>query len=126
MAFMDFMKRVKKVSTKVSGKEGNINVEEYLSTLSEPQEEEVEEAERYVKSLSLDSGSEIQRIEEELLGGSILIVNTDGLERKSHDKLKEVVNQLKEFINVNGGDIARITPEKLLLTPKGIKIQKKG
>jgi SepF-like predicted cell division protein (DUF552 family) len=126
MPLKDIMKRVKKVGTKVSGKDENINVEEYLSTMDSQEEEIPEEVERYVKSLSLDSGSEIQRIEEELLGGSLLIVNTDGLQRKSHEKLKEAVGQIKEFLSMNGGDIARITPEKLLITPKGIKIQKKG
>lgn len=126
MPLKNILKRVKKVGTKVKGKEENIDVEEYLSTMSEGQEEETEAVERYVKSLSLDSGAEIQRIEEELLGGSLLIVNTEGLQRKSSEKLKEAVGQLKEFLSMNGGDIARITSEKLLLTPKGIKIQKKG
>ena len=126
MPLKNILKRVKKVGTKVKGKEENIDVEEYLSTMSEAQEEETEAVERYVKSLSLDSGAEIQRIEEELLGGSLLIVNTEGLQRKSSEKLKEAVGQLKEFLSMNGGDIARITSEKLLLTPKGIKIQKKG
>jgi SepF-like predicted cell division protein (DUF552 family) len=125
MPLKDIFRRVKKVA-KVPSKEENINVEEYLSTLDTQEEETQEEVERYVKSLTLDSGSEIQRIEEELLVGSILIVNTEGLQRKSLDKLKEAVGQIKEFQSMNGGDIARITQEKLLLTPKGIKIQKKG
>ncbi len=81
--------------------------------------------ERFVKAIFLESEEDIKRVEEELSAGNIVIVNVSPLlEAGEVDRLRSVINELKEFVERIGGDIARLGDRRIVLTPPDIKVWK--
>lgn len=76
----------------------------------------------YIKAVALRSLSDVEKIKKEVKNGNILIVKITPLAKKSVEAVKEAVIQLKEYINKEGGDIARLGEERIILTPPKVKI----
>jgi SepF-like predicted cell division protein (DUF552 family) len=76
----------------------------------------------YVKALSLHSLEELDKIKDEVRLGNILIVKVEPLAEKSIEDVKRAINELSEFIESIGGDIARLGEERIVLTPPNIQI----
>lgn len=76
----------------------------------------------YVKAVPLRELSDIERIKAEVSEGNILIVRITPIARRSVEDTKKAVNELKTFIEVLGGDIARLGTERIVITPPPIKI----
>ena len=77
---------------------------------------------RYVKAMRLRGRIDIGRIENEIKAGNILILKMTPIVTEGTDQFREVVKELEEIIEKTGGDIARLGEERIVLTPKGIKI----
>ena len=76
----------------------------------------------YVKSMNLDSeGKAMPTVMKELQKGNVVILNVRGL---SHNKLllREVVKDLRGACTGFNGDLARISEEKIIVLPAGMKI----
>ncbi|MEM4246283.1 MAG: cell division protein SepF [Candidatus Bathyarchaeia archaeon] len=80
----------------------------------------------YVKAIPLIDRSDVEKIKAEAEEGHILIVKITPLAKKSVEDTKEAISQLKEYVAMLGGDIARLGEERILITPPSVKIWRGG
>ena len=66
--------------------------------------------------------ADVEVIKHELKMGNILIIKITPLARKSVEDVKKAVNQLSDFIESIGGDIASLGEERVVIVPNSIRI----
>ena len=76
----------------------------------------------YLKAMPLKDLADIENVEEQVKNGNIIILKVTPLATKSIDDVKNAVNQLYEFAESIGGDIARLGEERVVICPKNIRI----
>lgn len=76
----------------------------------------------YLKALPLRALEDVNLIKREVRLGNILIVKVSPLARRSIEDVKRAVNELCEFVEIVGGDIARLGEERVVITPSFVKI----
>jgi SepF-like predicted cell division protein (DUF552 family) len=76
----------------------------------------------YLKALPLRSLEDVNVVKEEVKSGNILILRVSPLAKKSVEDVKRAVNQLCEFTESIGGDIARLGEERVVVTPSSVRI----
>jgi len=76
----------------------------------------------YVKAYPLSDLSDVNRIKNEVKLGNILIVRITPLAKRSVEETKIAINELCEYIRDEGGDIARLGQERIVVTPRAVKI----
>lgn len=76
----------------------------------------------YVKALKLRGYTDIETIEGEIATGNIVILKITPLVVEDAYQVREVIRELQEIVERIGGDIARLGEERIVLTPKAIKI----
>ncbi len=76
----------------------------------------------YVKALPLRSFDDVDVVKKELTSGNILILRFSPLAKKSVEDVKRAVNELCDFIESIGGDIARLGEERVVVTPSSVRI----
>jgi hypothetical protein len=76
----------------------------------------------YLKALPLRSLLDVDRVKHEINAGNILILQIRALAKKSVEDVKQAVNELCEFTQEIGGDIARLGEERVVITPKTVRI----
>ena len=95
-------------------------------TVVPPQEPKQEAAETinktYLKAMPLKELTDIDNVKNEVKNGNIIILRVTPLANKSIDDVKNAVNQLYEFTESVGGDIARLGEERVVICPKNIRI----
>jgi SepF-like predicted cell division protein (DUF552 family) len=77
---------------------------------------------RYVKSIPLRNVNDVEKIKSEIQLGNIVICNISPLVKVNIDEVVKSVNELTDYIHKNEGDIARLGEERIVLTPKTIRI----
>ena len=77
---------------------------------------------RYVKAITLKDDMDIAAIDSEIQAGNILILKITPLVFEDAAQIKEAIREIKEIIEKREGDIARLGEERIVLTPKGIRI----
>lgn len=81
----------------------------------------------YVRAMPLSHLKDLDLIERVLSAGNVLIVKITPIAKRSVEETKVAINQLTDFARRQGGDIARLGEERVVLTPPGIRIwRKKG
>jgi len=116
MAFMD----------KIFKKEDdNVDIEEFLNNLDVEEETMVEDADAYVKPISLTSEEDTKMVTDELRKGNIILLNISELSKRNTIKLRDLVKIIKGVVSEINGDIARISAERILVTPSKVKIIKR-
>ena len=109
---------------KALGVNKELDIEEYMQSAEMSNVDMLNEpADFYVKPIALQQESDIALIENELKKKNIILLNIFELSKRPNT-LKNMINALKEYVNKIDGDIARIDEQKLLLTPKKVKIIK--
>jgi uncharacterized protein len=76
----------------------------------------------YLKAMPLRELSDIENIKTEVRNGNIIILRVTPLASKSIEDVKTAVNDLYEFADSIGGDIARLGEERVVICPKTIRI----
>jgi len=76
----------------------------------------------YLKAMPLKELTDIDNVKSEVKNGNIVILRVTPLASKSIDDVKTAVNQLYEFAESVGGDIARLGEERVVICPKNIRI----
>lgn len=76
----------------------------------------------YVRAMPLSHLKDLDLIERVLSAGNILIIKITPIAKRSVEETKIAINQLSSFAKREGGDIARLGEERVVLTPAGIKI----
>jgi SepF-like predicted cell division protein (DUF552 family) len=76
----------------------------------------------YLKAMPLRDLSDLQSVKTQVKSGNILILRITPLASKSIDDVKRAVNELSEFAESVGGDIARLGEERVVICPPNVKI----
>jgi SepF-like predicted cell division protein (DUF552 family) len=76
----------------------------------------------YVRAMHLSQLKDLDLIERTLSAGNVLIVKITPIAKRSIEETKIAINQLSAFVKREGGDIARLGEERVVLTPPGIRI----
>ena len=100
------------------------DVEEFLNALDE-QEDSTPDADALVKPMSLNDDQDCEAVVKEAKAGNIVLVNIEALAKRNAMKLRELVTTLKAQVGAMDGDIARISHDRILITPTRVKIIKK-
>jgi SepF-like predicted cell division protein (DUF552 family) len=93
---------------------------------SKKEEKEVEirgdSGKTYLKAMPLRDLADLDSVKTEVKSGNILILRITPLANKSVDDVKRAVNELCEFAESVGGDIARLGEERVVVCPPNVKI----
>lgn len=76
----------------------------------------------YLKAMPLRDLSDLNIVKNEVNSGKILILRITPLANKSIEDVKRAVNELCEFVEVVGGDIARLGEERVVICPPNVRI----
>jgi hypothetical protein len=76
----------------------------------------------YLKAMPLRDLSDLDSVKNEVKSGNILILRITPLANKSIEDVKRAVNELCEFAEAVGGDIARLGEERVVICPSGVRI----
>jgi SepF-like predicted cell division protein (DUF552 family) len=76
----------------------------------------------YLKAMPLKELSDLENIKTEVKNGNIIILRVTPLAGKSIEDVKTAVNDLYQFAESIGGDIARLGEERVVICPKTIRI----
>jgi SepF-like predicted cell division protein (DUF552 family) len=76
----------------------------------------------YLKAMPLRELSDLENIKTEVKNGNIIILRVTPLAGKSIEDVKTAVNDLYQFAESIGGDIARLGEERVVICPKMIRI----
>jgi SepF-like predicted cell division protein (DUF552 family) len=88
-----------------------------------PSSEDKEVLEKtYLKAMPLRDLSDLEEIKTEVKNGNVLILRITPLASKSIEDVKRAVNELYEFAESIGGDIARLGEERVVICPQNIRI----
>jgi uncharacterized protein len=97
--------------------------QEAVVSPQEPKPEAMETASKtYLKAMPLKELTDIENVKNEVKNGNIIILRVTPLANKSIEEVKSAVNQLYEFSEATGGDIARLGEERVVICPKNIRI----
>ena len=100
-----------------------VPAEETVMPVQEPKQEATETPSKtYLKAMPLKELSDIENVKTEVKNGNIIILRVTPLANKSIEEVKTAVNQLYEFTESVGGDIARLGEERVVICPKNIRI----
>ena len=78
----------------------------------------------YLRALPIRRLEDIEIIKTEVSAGNILIIKLTPLAKKSIVDTEQAVDKLCTFVKENGGEIARLGDERLIITPPSVKIWK--
>jgi len=96
--------------------------EEDEKTAPPPPENKEVLGKTYLKAMPLRDLSDLDAIKNEVKSGNILILRITPLASKSIEDVKRAVNELYEFAESIGGDIARLGEERVVICPQNIRI----
>ena len=96
--------------------------EEDEKTATPPSEEKEVLEKTYLKAMPLRDLSDLEEIKNEVKNGNVLILRITPLASKSIEDVKHAVNELYEFAESIGGDIARLGEERVVICPQNIRI----
>ncbi len=110
---------------KLIGKKDEIDIEEFLNNLDVEEETMYEDADAFVKPISLQGDEDRDLIIEEMKKGNIILVNISDLAKRNAIRLRDLINGIKVEADQIDGDIARISTDRVLVTPSKVKIIKR-
>lgn len=76
----------------------------------------------YLKAMPLRELIDVEKVKSEVTSGNIVILKVTPLASKNIEDVKKAVNDLFTFTEANGGDIARLGEERVVICPKTIRI----
>lgn len=101
-----------------------VNVDQAMNALEDEDVDVIHgPAEYYVKPISLDSDVDLDVVQTELGSKNVVLLSVSAASRNPA-KLKEQLSRLSGFAQSINGDIARISEDKILITPSNMKIAK--
>lgn len=106
-----------------SNEESAIPSEETVQESIEQKPEATEAPSKtYLKAMPLRELVDIEKVKNEVTNGNIIILRVTPLASKSIEDVKTAVNDLYQFTESTGGDIARLGEERVVICPKNIRI----
>ena len=108
-----------------SKKEELIDIEEVINNMDVDEESLYDNADALVKPLTLNSEQDVSMIIDETKKGNIILLNIADISKRNALKLREFVELIQTNVSAIDGDIARISTDRVLITPAKVKIIKK-
>ncbi len=102
-----------------------VDVEEFLNNMDVEEESTYEDADAYVKPLTLRGAEDMQAVEHELKEGNLVLLNIEEAQKRNPKGLRDMVISIKDLVSRIDGDIAGIAQGRLLVTPARVKIMKR-
>ena len=93
-----------------------------LDRLAGKEEEDQKSLTRYIKAIPLRSYEDVDLIKAEVRAGNVVICNVSPLAKTNIDDVKRGINELNDYAQEHDGDIARLGEERVIITPKNIRI----
>lgn len=118
MVSLSFFKKVMK-------REDDVDLDEFLNTLDQVEEETYENADALVKPLELNTDVDAEAVIREVKQGNLVLANIADLNKRNKAKLKDLLSRIKSEVKAIDGDVAGISAERILVTPSKVKIIKK-
>ncbi len=78
--------------------------------------------ETYIKAIPLKAYEDVDVIKSEVRAGNIVITNVSPLAKRNIEDVKRAINELNDYAILISGDIARLGEERVILTPRTVKI----
>ena len=75
-----------------------------------------------LKAYALRSATEVEKVKEDIENNTIVILRITPLAQKNIEELREAVSRLYEIATANGGDIARLGEDRIIITPPTVGI----
>jgi len=79
----------------------------------------------FLKAMPLRALSQLETVKNEVRSGNILILKVTPLADKSIEDVKRAVNELCEFAESIGGNIARLGEERVVISPHTLRFGKR-
>jgi len=105
-------------------KSEGIDIEDFLNNLDSQEEDLYEDADAFVKPLSLVGDEDVELVVKEAKDGNIVLLNISDLSKRNAMKLKQLIGMVRDSVLEINGDIARISEDRVLITPSKVKILK--
>lgn len=80
------------------------------------------EGQIYLKALPLRGVEDVEKIKEDVSKNTIVIIRVTPLAQRNVEDLRKAVEELYKHVEKNGGDIARLGEERIVITPPAVKI----
>lgn len=80
----------------------------------------------YFKAVSIRELKDIDMLKVEISSGNIVVAKITPLAKRSIEDTKQAIDELCDFVQTIGGEIARLGDERLVITPPSIKIWKES
>ena len=114
MAFLDKMVK----------KDTSVDIEEFLNNMDVEEEALYDNADAFVKPFNLNTPEDAKAIVDEAKQGNIVLIDIGDISKRNAIRLKEMITSIKNEVSTIDGDIARISHERVLVTPSKVKIIK--
>ena len=102
-----------------------VDVEEFLNNMDVEEEAVYEDADAYVKPMTLRSMEDMPAVEHELKEGNLVLLNIEDAQKRNPKGVRDAVISIKDLVSRIDGDIAGIAQGKILITPARVKIMKR-
>ncbi|MCS7095931.1 MAG: cell division protein SepF [Candidatus Bathyarchaeota archaeon] len=76
----------------------------------------------FLRAMPLRDLADVEVVKNEVRSGKIVILKITPLANKNIDDVKRAVNELCEFVEAIGGDIARLGEERVVVCPSNVRI----
>ncbi len=117
------MSLIKKLFSR--SKDEEVDIEDFLNNLDVTEEDLYANADVLVKPITLYGDGEAAESISEIKKGNIVLLNIEDLSKRNPVRLKTLLNKIRETAEEVDGDIARVSHERVLITPGRTKIVKK-
>lgn len=102
-----------------------VDIEEFLNNMDVEEEAVYEDADAYVKPVTLRGSEDVKGVEHELKEGNLILLNIEDAQKKNPRGVRDMVLAIKDIVGQIDGDIAGISNGRLLITPARVKIVKR-
>ncbi|MFH0970489.1 MAG: cell division protein SepF [Candidatus Diapherotrites archaeon] len=102
-----------------------VDVEEFLNNMDVEEESVYEDADAYVKPMTLRGGEDLSSVEHELKEGNLVLLNIEDAQKRNPKGVRDAVVSIKDLVSRIDGDIAGIAAGRILITPARVKIMKR-
>ena len=102
-----------------------VDVEDFLNNMDVEEEAQYEDADAYVKPMTLRGSEDLQAVEHELKEGNLVLLNIEEAQKRNPRGVRDAVVSIKDLVSRLDGDIAGIAAGRILITPARVKIMKR-
>ncbi|MFH0859819.1 MAG: cell division protein SepF [Candidatus Altiarchaeota archaeon] len=108
---------------KPKAEEKPFDVDEYLKRLNVTESGFIEDDSiKYVKPVKLSQPGSYDKVLKELSKGNIVVLDVGDMMKEDTLQAREQITMIKEHCDAVGGEVGKVSRNKILLLPNGIRI----